>query len=175
MPASLQPPTRRRISPTVRMDVPAQAEGRKARFAAFLRFSVSGILSFLLDIGLFHLLTQVVFARLELTRVLLFLLGTAPARIASSLFNYALNRNGVFRSAASVSASMVRYYLLAAALLLCSWLLVSGACRLVPAIHPTAAKVVVDLGLFLVSYQLQRRWVFAVQARTSSVGAGNAP
>lgn len=140
---------------------PATLDFHWRRLLLFLRFAASGILSFLLDVGLFHLLVRAL-AYLPGAHELFW--ATLVARVCSSLFNYALNRGAVFRSTATVPASLLRYYLLAATLLLASWGLVDLVHRLLPGVFPTVAKVVVDCLLFLASYQIQHRWVFPVRS-----------
>lgn len=133
----------------------------------FLRFSASGILSFLLDIGLFALLTKTVFSKWDIELSVLF--GTVLARACSSLFNYFVNKRLVFQSAARTAPTMLRYYILCAAQALASWGLVTGVYTLFSAAAPdtTFIKVFVDLVLFFASFQLQRRWVYKEEGRRS--------
>ena len=84
------------------------------------------------------------------------------ARAASSLLNYTLNRNMVFRDKGAVGASMVRYYLLVVVQAAASYGLLtalSAAFRASTAAE-TPIKLLVDVLLFLASYQIQLRWVF---------------
>ena len=82
----------------------------------------------------------------------------------SAAVNFLLNRNVVFRDASDPRRSAVRYTLLAVAQAAVSTLLVYAVRCLTgsSALMETAIKVPVDVGLFLASYQIQKRWVFKV-------------
>ena len=88
------------------------------------------------------------------------LISTAAARICSSLCNYLLNSKKVFRS--KNKSSLVRYYILCVLQFAASAGLVSLASFLLHAgsVGKTAVKAIVDILLFLISYQIQREWVF---------------
>ena len=121
-----------------------------------VKYLSSSILSFLLDYGLFVLL----FGLLESV------LGTwwctavskTAARVVSSLFNYAVNRKVVFRSREGVKRSMFRYYVLCVGQLICS---VAGVYLLsLTGCPEQIAAIPVDLILFMLSFRIQRVWVF---------------
>ncbi len=128
-----------------------------AMLGSFLRFSCSSLLCALLDQGLFALLRALAFSGLSASAGIW--AATAVARVGSSLCNYALNRAVVFQSASDPRRSLIRYYLLAAAQLACSAALVAGL-HAVTRVAPSALKLLVDTVLFLVSYRIQRHWVF---------------
>lgn len=123
----------------------------------FLRFSMSGIASFLIDIGLFAFSTKILFASLDMT-VNVFL-GTALARVLSSLFNYTLNRAVVFGETEKGNSFLGKYYVLCVAQALLSWAIVVLVFNRLN-IDTTLIKCVVDCLLFFMSYQIQRVWVF---------------
>ena len=89
-------------------------------------------------------------------------IATLTARIISSLINYAINRKWVFASNAAVGKSMLRYYILAAFIMLMSWLLVTILVHFTGAdgIYRTGLKFCTDCCLFVVSYFTQKKWVF---------------
>lgn len=128
-------------------------------YKPILKFSLGSIMSMLIDLSLFTILCRV-FSHLPDTQEIF--LATLGARIVSSLFNYFYNRNAVFKSEASDRSSMLRYYILAAMQLTASWLGVSALSALFKAagFAKTAIKVLVDVTLFLISFQVQREWVF---------------
>lgn len=128
----------------------------KVIFSNFLQFSASGILSFLIDIGIFAFLTKSVFSNMDVT-VAAFI-GTVVARVVSSLCNYSMNRQ-IFKSKGSVGTSILRYYTLCVLQLLVSWGLVVCVFN---QIHwdTTIIKIMVDTILFFISYRIQRQWVF---------------
>jgi glycosyltransferase involved in cell wall biosynthesis len=77
----------------------------------------------------------------------------------SSLVNFALNKKFVFHSRASVASSLWRYYVLVAAIAALSYGLIW---TLVRRLHWNvfASKVIVDVLLSLVSFSVQRTFVF---------------
>ena len=130
------------------------------RLRSFLKFSASSGLCFLLDYGLFTLLNAVLLRGMaDGGRELC---ATYGARIVSAVVNYLLNRNVVFQSTADPARSAVRYALLAVAQAAVSAALVYLIRRLTGSspLMETVIKVPVDTGLFLASYQIQKRWVF---------------
>lgn len=129
----------------------------KVIFACFLKFSGSGLLSSVIDIGCFSFLTKLLFASLE-PKIAIFL-GTLLARLISSFINYSMNRTVVFKDGNRMGKSVVRYYILCAGQLLCSWLLVTAVFERV-SWDTTIVKMIVDTLLFFISYQIQRVWVF---------------
>ena len=87
--------------------------------------------------------------------------AVAAARIISSAVNYAVNRKAVFGR--GDGASVVRYYTLAAGLLVTSGILGTAITRLIPVDWgwlDTVIKTAVDLLLFAVSFRIQNDWVF---------------
>lgn len=126
-------------------------------FRSFLKFTLTGLFSFGIDITLFALLTKIVFKSLS-TEPTIFL-GTFLARIVSSLFNYTTNKHVVFHNKESHQTTLLKYYFLSAVQMIASWLLVTKLFYMLK-FDTTAIKIAVDLSLFFISYQVQRRWVF---------------
>lgn len=127
---------------------------------SFLAFAASSVASFLVDNGLFTLLNGVVLSRMaDGGRELAATLG---ARAASSVLNFLLNRRLVFRSHAAAGRSAARYFLLVLAQGGLSALLVYllNSLLLVSNVMETAIKIPVDMLLFLISYSIQKKWVF---------------
>lgn len=88
--------------------------------------------------------------------------ATALARLISSLFNYVYNRKAVFGSTGNKRKTMVRYYILCVCQMMVSYGLVYALTSFLTAgnILMVIIKAVVDTILFLVSFQIQRLWVF---------------
>lgn len=125
-----------------------------------LKFTLSSMTSALLDIGLFALLNTLVLAGLPAAGRLLW--ATVGARVLSALFNFFMNQKVVFGSKAGTAGAMFRYFLLAAAQMLCSY----GGTYLMSEVLPlpaVPAKIIVDVALFFISFWIQRRWVFRTQ------------
>ena len=94
-------------------------------------------------------------------------LNTALARILSATANFSMNRSLVFESRAGVARTFRRYVCLAVPIMLASWLLVyllSNVLLIQSALLRTLIKVPVDTVLFLVSFRVQRQWVFGGEA-----------
>jgi len=123
----------------------------------FLKFSMSGILSFLVDISMFAFLTKTIFGEMGVAENVL--LGTVIARVVSSIVNYLMNRKFVFISGNDKIRSLIKYYVLCCMQLLCSWVLVVKVYNCVQ-FDTSIIKIMVDTLLFFISFQVQQRWVF---------------
>lgn len=136
--------------------------------ARFFRYTLSSLASAAADAGLFALLSALLAGLLAGTA--LTAAAAVGARALSSLLNFTLNRRLVFRSGAPLGRALRRYYALALPLLLCQFLLTEGAFRAAQigdrqTFLRTAVYAGVMAVLFVASYVIQRRWVFARKAR----------
>lgn len=122
-----------------------------------LRYFASSLTSSALDLTLFILLTKLIFANLPLSSRIL--LGTLIARIFSSMLNYMINRRIVFSQDTRFYPTMLRFYTLWVCQLSVSCLLVLTFTAL-SGIDEVFIKMMVDVCLALISYQVQLRWVF---------------
>ena len=126
---------------------------------------ISSLASFLIDNGLFRLLEFIMADRA--TRSIQILVATVVARVVSSLFNFFVNRKAVFKSDESMGKTMLKYY----ALCICQMGVSYGLVFLFSDLLDTSGwftslvKLVVDTCLFILSYQIQKRWVFASDKR----------
>ena len=87
-------------------------------------------------------------------------LSTIFARVFSSIFNFTVNKNLVFQNRGTVRKTAVRYYILCAVQMLCSATLVAWLVGLAGAAWSVPLKLLVDVLLFLISFQIQQNWVF---------------
>ena len=88
------------------------------------------------------------------------------ARVVSSLINFFMNKKLVFQSKVSTAKAMVRYYALAIPQLLVQWLLNQGLYSLLGITESQAGlrtliHILVMCVLFIISFTIQQRWVFA--------------
>ena len=118
-------------------------------FAPLLRYASSSLVAFGVDsVGLLLLFA--------LTGNLL--VSVVGARLVSATVNFLVNRHVVFKGSGSLRRDVLRYIALALGLLASNyvWLLVltQWGLPLLP------AKLVTEAALYLISYQLQRRFVF---------------
>lgn len=129
----------------------------------FFKFALGSVLSFLIDNGVFTLTGYLLVNRMEQEARIA--AATAFARVISSVFNFIFNRKAVFRAEASVGKTLLKYYALCICQMAASAALVSLFVKLWQAsgLWESAVKIVVDILLFLASYQIQKRWVFSRQ------------
>ena len=136
----------------------------KLILAHFFRYTISSLASSVVDtLGyyLLNLLLSGILSGFALTAV-----ATGVARIVSSLMNFFTNQKLVFHSTARTGASMLRYFILAAAQMGAQMLMTYGAYTLFNVADDahflrTLIYVIVMCLLFLASFIIQQRWVFA--------------
>lgn len=128
----------------------------KVMFAEFFKFSFSGVTSAALDLILFTILFSLL--KDNFNQDIVMLIATFGARIASSLYNYFMNRNIVFKS--NSKNTFIKYYILCACQAFLSWFFVDQLFKLINIDTPTFIKICVDLVLFVLSYQIQQRFIF---------------
>ncbi|RKN85949.1 glycosyltransferase [Paenibacillus ginsengarvi] len=132
-------------------------------FSNFARFISSSLASSVADLGIAWLLIDLLRPLLGQQDYLRILLATVIARIISILVNYLLNKHFVFRKEQS-QGSLWRYLTLCAFVILLS----STGVYLLHTIFflsEKIAKLVCDAVLFLLSFQMQRRWVFSARGQ----------
>ena len=136
----------------------------KLILAHFFRYTVSSILSAVIDTGAYALLgwlLQSVAKGFALTAA-----AGVGARVLSSLCNFFMNKKLVFRTNVDTKKAMLRYYTLALPQMAAQVLLTQGAYALFN-ISDSAAGLrtliyaVVMTVLYFLSYVIQQRWVFA--------------
>lgn len=126
----------------------------------FFKYVLSSLSSWCVDELLFFVLGITLFR--GGTSLDIFLC-TAIARTASSIFNFTLNKRVVFRMKGKVGRTILRYYCLAIPIMVLSYALVYGLKSLVDVQYhfiTTLIKIVVDTIIFLISFRIQREWVF---------------
>lgn len=112
--------------------------------------------STVIDFTVFALL---IFILKDIEKSLQIFASTVIARSISSFLNFLANKNLVFKSKNGLKASMAKYYTLCIAQMLCSYGGVYGLTLLL-GFKPLVLKIIVDFILFLISFQIQREWVF---------------
>jgi len=130
-------------------------------FSRIIKYAMSSVLSFLVDIGVFWLALRVFDGFFGLWSIPVY---TVIARVFSSFINFNVNKLIVFKRKKTYGSHLWRYYTLAvvqmsvsAGILWClaEMLSVAGAIGLL-----TLMKMLVDTALFFASYYIQRNWVF---------------
>ncbi len=123
----------------------------------FLKYTLSSLSASLVDMGIFALFQVWLLSGLELKWNVL--LSTIVARAVSSLYNFLVNRAIVFRASGSLARMAAGYYALVMVQMGCSAGLVYLLTRLAGG-YAVPVKILVDTLLFLISYQIQHRWIF---------------
>jgi glycosyltransferase involved in cell wall biosynthesis len=130
-------------------------------FSRLAKYALSSIASFIVDINVFWIAFVFLGSYLGSWSIVG---STVIARTLSSFFNFNANRKLVFKRNTAYMSHLWRYYTLAivqmlvSAGLLWSLALLFGSAEYVGLL--TVIKIFVDTILFLLSFYIQRRWVF---------------
>ncbi|MDO4536862.1 MAG: bifunctional glycosyltransferase family 2/GtrA family protein [Coriobacteriales bacterium] len=127
----------------------------KALLRQPLTFVFSSLASSLIDLGLFWLFCRA-FVRIPMYVAI----STVAARVLSATFNFFMNSRVVFRGDRAESQSAVRYVVLAGIIMLLSAALTTMGTTVLYMVPEVVVKVVVDGLLFVLSYLIQKRFVF---------------
>ena len=136
----------------------------KLIFGNFIKFSMSGIISFIIDYLLFLLFANIIFKGYDLKNLIL--VSTVLSRIISSAINFTLNKTVVFNNKGNENTILliVKYYTLCIVQMLLSAGIVYGVCCFV-SLSKNIVKIIVDLILFFVSYKIQKEMIFKKQEK----------
>ncbi len=130
-------------------------------YGLILKFIFSSAVAALVDLVLFFVFNLLL---VPLIGVSADAVATAAARVISSFVNFSLNKKAVFKSSAPTQRAVVRYYILAVCILALSAggiTLFTFITRTESSVIKTIAKCVIDTLLSILSFRLQREWVFA--------------
>jgi len=130
------------------------------KIVLFLKFCLSSVGSFLLDIAVFtiasSLLQNVVPSDAIFSDIIL---ATIIARVCSGVFNFTINQ--LIFGGKRRSGSGLKYLLVWLVQMALSAKIVDYFVTLLPFIHRTIVKMMVDSCLFVISFFVQKKWVFA--------------
>lgn len=133
-------------------------------YVQILKYIFSSLSATVIDLGAFALLFAILFPRLITNQELCTAACSVIARIISSLCNYFINFRFVFNKKKNASNTLLKYYILAVGVMLVSSLSTAGFTFLLPnSVNVgliTVIKAIVDTILFLITFTLQREWVF---------------
>ncbi len=129
-------------------------------YGVIFKFLFSSLASSLIDLAMFTVIEAILLGKVS--NSLRIFTATAGARVISSLFNYTFNRKAVFNSNGSIKGSIAKYYTLCVLQLCVSYMLVYAVTSLLSlgSVMTVVAKAIIDTVLFVISFQIQRRWVF---------------
>ncbi|MCR5403703.1 MAG: bifunctional glycosyltransferase family 2/GtrA family protein [Butyrivibrio sp.] len=127
-------------------------------YSVFFKFMFSSLSSSLVDIVLFAVLCSA----LRDVRVPAgyIMVSTIIARVISAVYNFVLNYKVVFKGRGSRLRAAVRYFALAVCIMLLSGFFVDFLHGLLPGVGEVVIKVPVDCLLFLLSFVVQREFVY---------------
>ena len=126
------------------------------------RYVVSSVCSWLVDNGLYLLLMTLLGGRLAAAAAST--VSQISARVLSSLFNFTMNDRYVFRNGENHWKAFLKYYCLCIPQTLISVVCLTALVAGLKIGHPalaTLVKIVVELILFVISYYIQKKWVFS--------------
>lgn len=119
-------------------------------YKEIIKFSGSSIISFIIDYILYSI-SFTLTANLIMSNVL--------ARIISGSVNYTINKHIVFKSSKNILQSAIYYIFLAVTILILNTLILKLLVTAV-GINAYLAKIITELLLFVLSYTVQKRFVF---------------
>lgn len=142
----------------------------KFTLGQFAKFFLSSIASCVIDtslIFLFLYLSQSVFkvnlSVDDVNKAIAIAAAQALARLISSIFNFAVNRKYVFKANTPLKNDLIKYYSVAIPILITS-LAVTSLLEHIPMFNSsfmiTLLALAVNCTLYLLSYLLQKKWVF---------------
>lgn len=139
-------------------------------YRSLIQFCLSSVMSFLLDYAIFIVVTKSLAAQVDpMPRRDYILIGFISARLVSSLFNYFYNRCVVFRvkNTSGKHTSFLKYFALVIAVAALSYALTATLSALVDLRGAATAwiKVVADTVLFILSYLIQKKFIFRHRRR----------
>ena len=118
-------------------------------YKLFVKYIIASISSFIIDISLF---------KIGIGFGATIVQSTIIARIISSLFNYKINRNSVFKT--YNKTSLYKYYFLVVIQMFISAYTVKLLNSLYIDKNVILIKIFVDIIIFMINYYIQREWVF---------------
>lgn len=121
------------------------------------KFSLSSVVSFLVDIITFMLICKMLN---QYAIVGVVFLATLISRFSSSIVNYLTNKQLVFCYEGTMHGTAIRYYTLCVLQALLSFSLVAVLTHIFSAAYVLPLKILVDGCLFLLSFNIQKYWVF---------------
>ena len=118
-------------------------------YKEILCFCASSLISFLVDYGLFCVISAISGS---------LIVANTLARIISGTLNFSLNRKVVFKSQKDVATSAIKYSALALAILIINTFILELLTGM--GLTAYAAKIITELALFVLSYFIQHSYIF---------------
>ena len=125
-------------------------------YMVFMKFLLSSVSSFVIDILFFNMFFNLFKSVLPLYYIIL---ATICARVISSAINFTINKNRVFHNKSRNPLILFKYALLCIIQMMISAIMVNGLYSLLT-FNVSYVKIIVDVCLFIISFQIQKEWVF---------------
>ncbi len=125
-------------------------------YKLFGKFLLSSLSSFVIDILLFYLFVKIFRPKFPDTYIWT---ATILARLISSVYNFTVNKNQVFQNQSKSPRVLIKYYALCITQMVVSAYGVKQRFSLIK-FNESVLKSCLEIILFLISFQIQRRWVF---------------
>jgi len=130
----------------------------------FIKYAQGSLISCVIDLLFFYLFLNLLNRYSISGNWNVILISTVASRVLSSAFNFFFNKNFVFKySGKSVFKAALKYYTLCCVSMILSGNLVAVISYIFSvnsAVLVTLIKMAVDVGLFIMNYIIQRKWVF---------------
>lgn len=123
-------------------------------YSVFIKYLMSSIIAFIIDIGLYAILMNILYPM----GFLAIYLSSFIARIISAICNYTLNKHFVFRKNSRLS--LIKYFALASIQIFTSSLLIHSSSLFFPTSDMVFLKITFDSILFFISYFVQKKLIF---------------
>jgi len=125
-------------------------------FSTFIKYIASSLSSFVIDYVIFCILLHIFRNMPDTVKIWL---STVLARIVSSIYNYSINKNIVFKSKNDTGKAFIKYYILCGVQMCFSAIFVLLLSR-TTLWKEELIKLLVDIVLFFMSYIIQTRVIF---------------
>ncbi len=129
----------------------------KALFNEYIKYGLTSLFAAVFDLIIF---TFFVNTFTTLDNNLTIILGTIIARIISGFINFNLTKYLVFDSHERSEKLLGKFYLHSACNVVASAILVMIFHNLLPMIHESYFKILVDTMIYLVGFKIQKHWIF---------------
>lgn len=127
-------------------------------YLIFFKYILSSIIAFVVDILLYKLFFNIF---INIINIYAIMTATIFARIVSSVLNYSINKNIVFKK--MNKTSIIKYFTLCIIQVFVS----GGTVSLlywITGFNEVGLKIIVDLIIFFINYKVQQKWVFEKEA-----------
>lgn len=125
-------------------------------YSLILKYLMSSLSLFVIDIVMFSIFVSLL---IGIFKEYYIVISTYLAKVFSCTFGYLINKRFVFQSKGDSLVTAVKFFSLCIVQSTCSGFMTSGFVRATEW-NEVLCKIIIDILLFFVSFQIQNRWVF---------------